>query len=91
MIMTQKTQFAWDFVFLGANQDAFAVAEGLGIARGMAMNYAASAQGASAAVGGLSARVASYRGTKGAAALENLQASYDAEVKRTSLSESPER
>lgn len=80
MITTQRTKFAWDFVFLGANQDAFAVAEGLGIMRGAAMNYAASGQGAQAAMRGMSARVGTYRSTKGSEALDNMQASYDGQI-----------
>jgi len=89
MITTQRTKFSWDFVFLGANQDAFAVAEGLGIDRGMAMNYAASGVGANSAMKGFSARAAVYRSAKGSAALDNLQASYDQQIAGSGVTAQP--
>lgn len=35
----------WKFIYLGANQDAFAVGTSLGISKGMTMSYAANAVG----------------------------------------------
>ncbi|MEO1296335.1 MAG: vWA domain-containing protein [Cyanobacteria bacterium J06636_16] len=43
MIEHQQTQYQWQFTFLGANQDAFAEAASIGIARGATANYAAAA------------------------------------------------
>jgi len=40
MITAQQESFAWRFVFLGADQDAFAAAGGMGIARGTTLSYA---------------------------------------------------
>jgi hypothetical protein len=40
MITAQQESFAWKFVFLGADQDAFAAAGGMGISRGTTLSYA---------------------------------------------------
>ena len=39
MIEHQQTAYKWQFTFLGANQDAFAEAQGLGSAAASAGNY----------------------------------------------------
>lgn len=39
MITHQRDVYSWQFVFLGADQDAFAAAGGIGIDRGSALNY----------------------------------------------------
>lgn len=39
MIGHQKSVYSWDFVFLGANQDAILTAAGFGIGRGSALTY----------------------------------------------------
>lgn len=41
MITEQTERYGWTFVYLGANQDAISVADGLGVAPGMAMTYQA--------------------------------------------------
>ena len=38
-LIEAQTKKGWDFMYLGANQDAFAVAANMGIARHNAMNY----------------------------------------------------
>lgn len=43
MIMRQQEQFGWTFVFIGANQDAFAAAGSMGIPMASTANYAGSA------------------------------------------------
>lgn len=45
MIKTQRETYNWDFVFIGANQDAIAVGGSIGIAAASSMSYAANAQG----------------------------------------------
>lgn len=45
MIEHQKTQYSWEFVFIGANQDAIKVATAYGINSANAMTYAANAVG----------------------------------------------
>jgi uncharacterized protein YegL len=77
IITTQRTKFAWEFLFLGANQDAIGAAKDLGIATDNAVNYVASAAGAQGLMRGLSHNVANYRTGKGEG-IGNVQASYDA-------------
>ena len=45
LISHQTDTYGWDFIFLGANQDAMLTAEGLGIDAGSALTYAADAEG----------------------------------------------
>jgi len=59
MIDHQTGKYNWKFIFLGANQDAFAEAGSVGIARSMAANY--SPAQTKVAFVGTSANVASYR------------------------------
>ena len=41
LVNTQQNQFAWQFVYLGANQDSFAVAQSYGIRAANTINFAA--------------------------------------------------
>jgi hypothetical protein len=61
MIARQREVYAWEFVFLGANQDAIATAATMGIAAGSAITYAASPEGASRVFESLSARTLTRR------------------------------
>lgn len=45
LIQQQKTQFGWEFLFLGANIDAIGTAERMGIPADHATNFVADAQG----------------------------------------------
>lgn len=45
MVERQRKDFAWDFIYLGANQDAFSVADQMGILRRHAMTYAYDGKG----------------------------------------------
>jgi len=59
LISQQETDYAWDFVFLGANMDAVDVGTNLGFAPGKSLTWDASedgVEGAFAAVSGYSAR-----------------------------------
>ncbi len=51
----------WKFVYLGANQDSFQVAKGLGMAGAITQNYAANAQGTAQAYASTSDSVRSLR------------------------------
>lgn len=42
-LISEKEAAGWTFAFLGANQDAWAVAESIGVQRGNSLNYAAAA------------------------------------------------
>lgn len=60
-ITHQRDIYKWEFVFLGANQDAIAEAGALGIGAAAAMNYAATASGTSASYGAVSANLRAMR------------------------------
>lgn len=45
MISHQREKYNWEFVFLGANQDAIATAASYGIARGSSLTYASNSMG----------------------------------------------
>ena len=57
----ERSDAGWQFTFLGANQDAIREGEGLGMAPGASMTYAASPAGAQAAMSSLSASVSRLR------------------------------
>jgi Mg-chelatase subunit ChlD len=61
MITRQREAYAWEFVFLGANQDAIAVGQGMGFVGANAMTYAPNAAGTEAAFVATSANLRSYR------------------------------
>ena len=63
----QSSQYNWQFVFLGANQDAFDEAGAVGIALGNAANFAPARM--QAAFAATAANVASYRRSGNAAKL----------------------
>ncbi len=65
MIRHQKEKYSWEFIFLGANQDAFAEAAKIGIDRKDAYNFAATAEGVRDACGNMSRAVKFYRKGKG--------------------------
>ena len=45
MVERQKARYGWEFLFLGANMDAIAAAEDIGISRDRAVKYVSDAQG----------------------------------------------
>lgn len=61
MIKQQTEAYKWNFIFLGANQDAIQAGAGLGIAAANAMSYASNAKGTSAAYAAVTSNVRSYR------------------------------
>lgn len=61
MIEHQQTKYNWQFLFLGANQDAFAEAASIGINCMNAVNVSHSAQGYADGIGFASANVKAYR------------------------------
>jgi hypothetical protein len=58
----QAEKNGWKFVYLGANQDSFAVAQGLGLKSATVANYSADAAGTQQAYGATSATVRNLRG-----------------------------
>jgi len=67
MIREQRDKYSWDFVFLGANQDAIATAEAMSIPLPSAMSYSASKAGIAATMAAVSHYVGAARGGKVAA------------------------
>jgi len=63
MIEEQTSKYNWLFVYLGANQDAFAEANKLGIL--IANNFVANSVGTQALYGNVSRGVSDYRGGRG--------------------------
>ena len=61
MITHQREKYSWQFVFLGANQDAFATSRGLGIACGSSSGYAATGDGTRLAFANTSKSINRYR------------------------------
>jgi uncharacterized protein YegL len=62
MIEHQTNKYSWQFIYLGANQDAFTVAGAIGIIRANALNFVADSNGTSDLMKGVSAGVSNYRG-----------------------------
>lgn len=61
MLIHQKDVYKWEFVFLGANQDAIATASKMGIGASHSMTYVASAGGVNASYNSLSSNIANFR------------------------------
>lgn len=59
----QRSLYKWEFVFLGANQDAVLTARTLGIGAGSTMSYAANTVGTRSVMDSMSAHTNSYRAT----------------------------
>jgi hypothetical protein len=61
MITHQRDKYAWEFVFLGANQDAIKAATNLGMAAGNAMSYAHNAAGSTKAFASVGSNLKKFR------------------------------
>lgn len=61
MISEQRDKYAWEFVFLGANQDAISTAASMGVSVANAMTYAANPVGTSASYASLSKNMTAFR------------------------------
>lgn len=61
MISLQRNQYSWEFVFLGANQDAIETGSSLGISRASSMTYAANSVGTQSAYASLSGSTSRLR------------------------------
>ncbi len=68
MIKHQDKKYNWEFVYLGANQNAFDVADNLNIARHHTMSYAHTPGGTEAAFKSLSKGMTKSRGISGQSA-----------------------
>jgi hypothetical protein len=54
-------KYAWEFIYLGANQDAIMVGETMGITSGCAVTFNETPEGASQAFAAVNQTVAAYR------------------------------
>lgn len=61
MISEQRDKWNWEFVFLGANQDAISTASSFGIQAANAMTYASNAKGTSDSYKSLSKNLTAFR------------------------------
>lgn len=61
LIREQRDKYQWEFVFLGANQDAIATAASMGITAANAMTYANNTQGVASSYRSLSANLTKCR------------------------------
>jgi hypothetical protein len=66
MIKHQTEIYKWDFAYIGANQDAWAVGNSMGHSSGTTLGYVASATGTAYMFNKLSDDTIKYRSTKGA-------------------------
>ena len=83
-ITHQRDVYKWEFVFLGANQDAISTASQMGISTQNAMTYAANSAGTQAAFSAVSRNLAGYRmnaAPSSAFAAEDYEAQKKAGVK----------
>src|SRR5581483_5521281 len=78
-ITHQRTKYSWEFVYLGANQDAYQVGTSLGIHASNTVSYTPSAAHSRGMMGSLSVAVGAYR-SSGQGTMDNLynQATYNA-------------
>lgn len=69
MIKHQRDVYKWEFMFIGANQDAILSAKKIGIAPANALTFAANTEGTQAVYDMMSEKIGRYRVSKSAAAL----------------------
>jgi uncharacterized protein YegL len=74
LLTEQQEKYAWAVSYIGANVDAFSVAQGIGLAANSAMDYAANTAGTAGAYAAASA--ASLRLVKGRAAGQSISFAY---------------
>lgn len=61
MITEMREEFEWEFIFLGANQDAILTADGLGISKGNTINFDATSDGITVAYASMNKAASHYR------------------------------
>jgi hypothetical protein len=77
MIQHQSEVYNWDFVFLGANQDAICTGTAMGIHAGNAMDFAADEVGMASAFDSISDRMCEYRNVDACATMKTAFFSDD--------------
>jgi hypothetical protein len=61
MVEHQRNKYNWDFAYIGANQDSWAVGSSMGYMKGTTLNYVADSEGTAVAFDTLDRSVTSYR------------------------------
>ena len=61
MIKHQREEYNWEFVFIGANQDALASGKGISIPSSHSINYVSTPEGTQSMFGSLDRKLRSYR------------------------------
>lgn len=64
MIREQRDKYAWQFIFLGANQDAIATAARMGVDAGQAMTFSASPKGTMGCLGAFDGKMHAMRAAR---------------------------
>lgn len=64
LIKTQTEVYSWQFTYIGANQDAWSVADTLGIVRSSALKFNSTSKGSAAMFDSLSTKMSAYRVSK---------------------------
>jgi len=70
LINHQRNVYSWEFMFIGANQDAVLSAREIGIPAAAALTYAANSEGTQVAYGMVAEKIANYRLSNAKQALE---------------------
>ena len=70
MINHQRNAYKWEFMFIGANQDAVLSAQEIGIPAAASLTYAANTEGTRAAYSMMASKIKKYRVSDDAAALQ---------------------
>ena len=60
-MIRERQERGYEFIYLGANQDSYAVSESLGIAKGRARNYAPSPEGMREVLADVACNTSAYR------------------------------
>lgn len=81
MVEHQTEAFKWEFVFIGANQDAVITSGQLGFEAGKTMTYAANAKGTKGAYDSLTTNVSTLRSARGGQAVAQSM-NFSAEQKK---------
>ena len=72
-LITQQTEtYKWEFVFLGANQDAIQVGGRLGVPKGKSMSYACSSRGIGSTYDSMTGKVTRMRSAAPGTAMEDF-------------------
>jgi len=72
-LIAEKMDAGWAFIYLGANQDAWAVGGGMGLASGTTLVYAASAAGTADMYSSVNTVTTGYRTSKTRDQIKNLK------------------